>query len=97
MSILIKGMEMPADSSRTITIHSDGSVYVYGAYPTELHRAVPVPTPHGDLIDRDALIKDGWLNLHKTVMRMGGYAVHDLPLMNPSIPVIIEAEEGEGE
>ena len=51
--------------------------------------------PHGDLIDRDALIKDGWLNLHKEVMRMGGYAIHELPLKNPSIPVIIPAEEGE--
>jgi hypothetical protein len=55
---------------------------------------VPVP-PHGDLIDRDALIKDGWLNLHKEVIRMGGYAIHELPLKNPSIPVIIPAEEGE--
>lgn len=48
--------------------------------------------PHGDLIDRDALMKDGWLCLHKEVMRMGGYAVHELPLINPSIPVVIEKE-----
>ncbi len=48
---------------------------------------------HGDLIDRDALIKDGWLSLHKEVMRMGGYAIHELPLKNPSIPVVIESEE----
>lgn len=53
------------------------------------------PIPHGDLIDRDALIKNGWLNLHKEVMRMGGYAVHELPLKNPSIPVIIPAESVE--
>lgn len=51
--------------------------------------------PHGDLIDRDALIKDGWLCLHKEVMRMGGYAIHELQLKNPSIPVIIEAEGDE--
>ena len=50
---------------------------------------------HGDLIDRDALIKDGWLNLHKEVIRMGGYAIHELPLTNPSIPVIIPASEEE--
>lgn len=48
--------------------------------------------PHGDLIDRDALIKDGWLSLHKQVMRMGGYAIHELPLINPTIPVVIEKE-----
>lgn len=52
---------------------------------------VAIPT-HGDLIDRDALMKDGWLSLHKEVMRMGGYAIHELPLINPIIPVIIEAE-----
>lgn len=52
---------------------------------------VPVP-PHGDLIDRDALIKDGWHNLHKEVMRMGGYEIYELPLKNPSISVIIPAE-----
>ena len=48
--------------------------------------------PHGDLIDRDALMKDGWLSLHKEVIRMGGYAIHELPLINPSIPVVIEKE-----
>ena len=52
---------------------------------------VEVP-PHGDLIDRDALIKDGWLNLYKEVIRMGGYAIHELPLKNPSIPAVIEKE-----
>ena len=50
-------------------------------------------SPHGDLIDRDALMKDGWLSLWKRVDYMGGYAVHDLPLMNPSIAVIVESEE----
>ena len=60
----------------------------------KLQKRVP-PVPHGDLIDRDALIKDGWLNLHKQVIRMGGYAIHELPLKNPSIPVVIPAEEGE--
>ena len=54
---------------------------------------VPIP-PHGDLIDRDALAEDGWV-LTKQVMRMGGYAIHELPLKNPTIPVIIPAEEGE--
>lgn len=54
---------------------------------------VPVPE-HGDLIDRDALAEDGWV-LTKQVMRMGGYAIHELPLKNPTIPVIIPAEEGE--
>lgn len=56
MSILIKGMEMPVEGLVTVNIHSDGLVYVHGAYPTELHEAVSIPTPHGRLIDADALI-----------------------------------------
>ena len=82
MSILIKGMTLDEFSE-------------YGEYCQTLigtGQAIELP-PHGDLIDRDALIKDGWLNLHKQVMRMGGYAIHELPLKNPSIPVIVPAEE----
>lgn len=101
MSILIKGMEMPSSCSVCRLFGEYGCPFI-GAVGYALTRGernedcplVPVP-PHGDLIDRDALIKDGWLNLHKEVMRMGGYAIHELPLKNPSIPVIIPAEEGE--
>ena len=95
MSILIKGMEMPKDKEIILRIDEEGQVYnIYGEYPTKIYEAIEIP-PHGDLIDRDALIKDGWLNLHKEVMWMGGYAIHELPLKNPSIPIIIEAEDGE--
>lgn len=103
MSVLIK-MEMPnqcagcklwtlnhfKDTLQDICRVLERPVYPYSR--DENCPLVPVP-PHGDLIDRDALIKDGWLSLHKEVMRMGGYAIHELPLKNPSIPVIIPAEE----
>ena len=102
MGVYVKGKEMPKtccacfcarDNKCGITRYEPtfAEWYEDGVKDCPL---VPVP-PHGDLIDRDALIKDGWLNLHKEVMRMGGYAIHELPLKNPSIPVIIEAEEGE--
>jgi len=104
MSILIKGMEMPTKCADCLFIdyfkgqwycHSINDILETGSSKRdERCNLVPVP-PHGDLIDRDALIKDGWLNLHKEVIRMGGYAIHELPLKNPSIPVIIPAEEGE--
>ena len=56
---------------------------------------VPVPD-HGRLIDADELSNDGW-TLHKQVIRMGGYAIHEMPLNNPSIPTIIPADkEDEG-
>ena len=104
MSVLIRGMEMPTRCGECLlaklspTGESLICNYMLSRVPWDERPfdcpLVPVP-PHGDLIDRDALIKDGWLNLHKEVMRMGGYAIHELPLKNPSIPVIIEAEEGE--
>ena len=100
MSILIRGMEMPK-SCTDCRFLVDG--WCYAALPgskeerirTSFYCPLVEVPPHGDLIDRDALIKDGWLSLYKEVMRMGGYAIHELPLKNPSIPVIIPAEGGE--
>lgn len=53
MSILIKGMEMPTDGCHhIICIYADGTVAAGGRE----YRAVPVPKPHGDLIDRKVLL-----------------------------------------
>ena len=52
---------------------------------------IPVPD-HGRLIDADALQNDGWV-LHKQVMRLGGYAIHEMPLNYPTIPTIIPADK----
>ena len=108
--IYINGIDFPKEGFIELLIRDDGTTQKTGQsyrldgtdYYTpyvgempDIYHAIHVP-PHGDLIDRDALIKDGWLNLHKEVMRMGGYAIHELPLKNPSIPVIIPAEEVEG-
>lgn len=98
MSILIRGMEMPENcdkcpfnydlmdcmaASHTIRINFD-------TRPKECP-LIEVPAPHGRLIDADELINDGW-TLQKQVMRMGGYAIHEMPLNKPSISTIIEAE-----
>ena len=102
MSVLIKGMEMPINcnccvfsrlspTGESLKCCIDYSTVPWDEKPFDCP-LIPVP-PHGDLIDRDALIKDGWLNLHKQVMRMGGYAIHELPLINPLIPVIIPADK----
>ena len=105
MSILIKGMAMPKNCTEC-NFGVDG--WCYAKSPTEPNSKslathtrpswcplVELP-PHGDLIDRDALMKDGWLSLHKEVIRMGGYAIHELPLKNPTIPVVIEKEKEDG-
>ena len=60
MSVLIKGMEMP-DKCRHCRFSSDFDCAVTGHFiPTHSIRQldcplVEVPTPHGDLIDRDKL------------------------------------------
>lgn len=105
MSILIKGMEMPKSCLNCFLSRSgcravlkrmramEAGTWIPANYRHDDCPLVPVP-PHGDLVDRDALAEDGWV-LTKQVMRMGGYAIHELPLKNPTIPVIIPAEEGE--
>lgn len=59
MSILIKGMDLPKDRDTLVLVRVDGSAIVYTdeAYMTT---AVPVPTPHGRLIDLDAIPKSAW-------------------------------------
>lgn len=91
MSILIKGMEMPEKGHILSVVIKDGKVIGANTGKVLSKEVIELP-PHGDLIDRDALMRDGWLCLHKEVMRMGGYAIHELPLKNPSIPVVIEKE-----
>ena len=102
MSVLIKSMEMPTSCYECPCNKDDGfGFFTCGVTKSECDfRNLPsdcplieVP-PHGRLIDADALMKDGWY-LHKQVMGMSGCATHELPLNNPSIPTIIEAEEEE--
>lgn len=58
MDLLIKGMEMPEFGALNIFVLPDGKVLgeVSGQAPLRLNilgTAVPVPTPHGRLIDAD--------------------------------------------
>ena len=55
MSILIQGMEMPqGNSTINVLIYADGTVYT-GHVNDSQYSAVSVPTPHGRLIDADAI------------------------------------------
>lgn len=91
MSILIKGMEMPTEQygKMVITLYPNGHVAEYVGDMGRVWEAVPVP-PHGDLIDRDVLMKQ---------------VEHDTPLSDVyektmrrylnTAPTIIPAEERE--
>ena len=60
MSILIKGMEIPTKEygKMVVTIYPSGHVVEYlGDMGRDFGTAIPVP-PHGDLIDREALMDD---------------------------------------
>lgn len=59
MTILIKGMEMPTDPFYPIhaTIYADGTVITGHGIGEFAKEAVSVPTPHGRLIDADALME----------------------------------------
>lgn len=92
MSILIKGMEMPTDPLYPIhaTIYADGTVITGHGVGEFAKEAVSVPTPHGRLIDADALPyeKQGKM---LTDTYEWGIKCADID----NAPTIIEAEESE--
>lgn len=95
--VYIKGLKMPTDFSGTrLIIYPNGQVlFPHRTYFDELRGVEAIPVPdHGRLVDADALQNDGWV-LHKQVMRLGGYAIHEMPLSYPSIPTIIPADKEE--
>lgn len=59
MSILIKGMDMPKENNKKLLllISADGTVDITSFLSSYVQKtdatAVEVPTPHGDLIDRE--------------------------------------------
>lgn len=91
MSILIKGVDMSPDRIQGITVFPEGfavveEYYMLAPIKTTKCEIAPVPTPHGRLIDADALNYEyykspSYLNLCNAIN---------------AAPTIIEAEEGEG-
>lgn len=62
MSLIIKGMEVPKNGEMkelTIGRAPNGSDHIAIAHgdTTEFYKVVVIPTPHGRLIDADALLK----------------------------------------
>lgn len=85
MSVLINGMEMPADGCHhIICIYADGTV----ATGRREYRAIPLLDGHGRLIDADAL-KDKWTHKDLDLFSQGWGWLRDLN----QAPTIIPAEE----
>ncbi len=93
MSVLIKGIDMPKEGeSFLLTIDSDG-VWRDGFDRYKNGKAVEVPTPHGDLVDRDVVAE----NIRQRLgIRNLDYLLETEKPIAMSIkaaPTIIEAEE----
>lgn len=92
MSILIKGMEMPSKGQGRMFLYDDNTAIWLNLDTGErvAYEVIPVPTPHGRLIDADALLTDanklrygeGWLITTENIEHT---------------PTIIEAEENEND
>ena len=100
MGVYIKGMEMPTCCAGCcldrFCKHWDIVPYRHEDCPL-----VPVPTPHGRLIDADAIVKaieadvirkSQAINEYDSGIRAGGRAIKQ---MIKKAPTIIPAEEGE--
>ena len=84
MSVFIPGMKMPKKGFVTVDILSDGRVLLYNT--DTVFKAVEIPTPHGRLIDADALCRiDG-----KDEEGFSCQIVYDWDI--EEAPTIIEAE-----
>jgi hypothetical protein len=84
-------MEMPASGIYPIYISADGAVYDADSYVAE---AVELP-PHGDLIDRDAILNAERNKPISKMMMFGGTYVYDESVINDA-PVVVPAERREG-
>lgn len=92
MSILIKGMEMPKNCDECFL--SEWNLFNERFYcPFDDCQLIEVPTPHGDLIDRDALEKAGRYEVYiaKGVTRVCFIFNGQLY----ELPTVIEAEDEE--
>lgn len=97
MSVVIKGMDMPREG-QVLVIDSAGRVWskewpTRGYFRIDTATAVPVPTPHGRLIDADALFEKipyGDIEHDTRISRCG--AIAEVCTWVLSAPTIIEAE-----
>lgn len=88
MGVYLPNVDMPKDDKAvTIQICPDGSIWQQYRGTVPNAKAVPIPTPHGDLIDRAALRAE--VNKHATPSDAWVFS------LIRTAPTIIPAEEGE--
>ena len=101
MSVWIKGMEMPECCGKCSCVEISKYLHLCGVTGNSLDDEwdarnpdcplIEVPTPHGELIDRDVLLRD---HVHKDdMMAYCDNFVYETAVED--MPVIIEAEDYE--
>lgn len=93
MSILIKGMEMPKTGVYILSVDNTGkdkTIFTITEHTSSgkiilrhVGEAVPVP-PHGDLIDRDALLQRAIPHGWSTPLWVSDIAIEDAPTIIPA-------------
>ena len=96
MSVLIKGMEMPKNGEMKKIIigrapNGIDPIAIVTGDNTEFYKIIEVPTPHGDLVDRDDLIDE--INRVTFVKRYDYNVAYNIVT---DAETIIEAEVSEG-
>ena len=96
--ILIRGMEIPTQDA-LLHIHADGRAVLYPFCVldkvTECE-AIELP-PHGDLIDRDAVLSEDILQYVDTLRKAFGESYVDVLSVFKNAPVVIPADKEAGE
>ena len=97
MSILIKGMKMPKDCLSCRWHHRTGVCVLTGMVTNTGKDCplVPVPTPHGRLIDCETLKDDIAVLLERNKKLIDEWLAYAIDDVIDEVPTIIEAEEGE--
>ena len=98
MSILIKGMEMP-NCCGNCKLYEDGYCFLLNDTVEDSSRwhnkcpLIEIPTPHGRLIDADAMLREHYNGEPDGLSFKSASVVQ--PAMVDKLPTIIEAEDGE--
>ena len=98
MSILLKGLDMPeGDKALVVVINSNGTIdrpnWQWDYTLIKGAKAISIPD-HGDLIDKDALIKD---LIDDYDFPIEGLSLDDICYALENAPVVIPAERIEDE
>ena len=101
MSVYIEGMETPTEGGTICVYKISGKFFAARVGKDELFPIIPIPEPHGRLIDADALLTRINHEVMEAYMDGVCYGVHPsqehLYLLGEIIddaPTIIPAEEG---